>query len=493
MKSLNPFVMKRNGLFLWFVLIGLALFAQNPPRPFGPVPTPAQMAWQRMEMNMFCHFGPNTFTGLEWGEGTETEDLFNPTALDCNQWVSVAKNTGFKGIIITAKHHDGFCLWPSPESDHTVKQSAWRNGQGDVLMELSEACRKGSVKFGVYISPWDRNAPTYGTDAYNTVFLRTLKHVHTHYGSIFEQWFDGANGEGPNGKKQLYDWKKFNAQTLRLQPDAVIFSDVGPGSRWIGNEEGMCGRTCWSRLDVKGYGPGADAPSLDTLNRGNYNGACWVPAETDVSIRPGWFWRASEHPKSVQELLGIYYNSVGRNSLLLLNVPPDNRGLIPAEDSLRLVEFRAALDSIFAHDLAKNVSFIFASQERNSSACNIRPTTYDPLWLVRGDYDNYWATDDSVTKAYIQLRFDEPQTFNRVLLQEYIPLGQRVEKFHIEVEDESGNWRTIAEETTIGYKRIVLTETVTTQKVRIVIDRSRACIVLNRVGLFMDRVFVSEK
>ena len=304
--------MKKAILIVFVLLISIVMQAQNhhpkvkpadPPKPYGPVPTPAQVAWQRMEMNMFCHFGPNTFTGLEWGEGTEAEDIFNPTALDCNQWVAVAKQAGFGGIILTAKHHDGFCLWPNPMSTHTVRESAWRNGKGDVLRELSDACKKGGLKFGIYISPWDRNAPTYGTPEYNKVFLKTLRHAHTHYGPIFEQWFDGANGEGPNGKKQVYDWKKFNGQTKKLQPNAVIFSDVGPGCRWVGNEEGTCGRTCWSRLDVQGREPGKNAPSQDTLNAGNYNGACWIPAETDVSIRPGWFWRESEHPKSVHELL----------------------------------------------------------------------------------------------------------------------------------------------------------------------------------------------
>jgi alpha-L-fucosidase len=489
--------MKRTSLLLSLFFWGICLLAQNPPAPYGPVPTAAQVAWQRMEMNMFCHFGPNTFTGLEWGEGTEAEDIFNPTALDCHQWVAVAKQAGFGGIILTAKHHDGFCLWPNPLSTHTVRESAWRNGKGDVLRELSDACQKGGVKFGIYISPWDRNAPTYGTPAYNKVFLKTLRHAHTSYGPIFEQWFDGANGEGPNGKKQVYDWKKFNGQTKKLQPNAVIFSDVGPGCRWVGNEEGKCGRTCWSRLDVKGCEPGKNAPSQDTLNAGNYNGACWIPAETDVSIRPGWFWRASEHPKSVQELLKIYYNSVGRNSLLLLNVPPDNRGLIPAEDSLRLVEFRAALDSIFVHDLAKK-AHINASNCRSKNKkskifafeCqNEVPSCFN---VISDGYDDYWVTDDTVTAAWVTLEFREPQTFNRVMLQEYIPLGQRVEKFHVEVEDENGHWRTIAEETTIGYKRLVLTETVTTKKVRIVIDKSRACIVMSRVGLFMDNLFKGE-
>ncbi len=504
--------MKKSALLLILCLLGISIQAQkyapklkpaDPPKPFGPVPTAAQVAWQRMEMNLFCHFGPNTFTGLEWGEGTETEDIFTPTALDCNQWVAVAKNAGFQGIILTAKHHDGFCLWPNPVSTHTVRESAWRNGKGDVLKELSKACKKGGLKFGIYISPWDRNAPTYGTPEYNKVFLKTLRNAHKHYGPIFEQWFDGANGEGPNGKRQVYDWEKFNMQTLKLQPNAVIFSDVGPGCRWVGNEEGTCGRTCWSRLDVEGREPGKNAPSQDTLNAGNYNGACWIPAETDVSIRPGWFWRASEHPKSVQELLKIYYNSVGRNSLLLLNVPPDTRGLIPAEDSLRLMEFRAALDSIFARDLAEKVQVVCMSNSRGGQVQNCFETCsssrnidisnpFGPLALFDNNFDTYWATDDTVTTAWVTLEFNEPQTFNRVMLQEYIPLGQRVEKFHIEVEDENGNWRTIASETTIGYKRIVLTETVTTKKVRIVIDQSRACILLSRVGLFLDTILIEN-
>lgn len=461
-----------------------------PPKPFGPVPTAAQMAWQQMEMNMFCHFGPNTFTGKEWGDGTEIEDVFNPTDLNCDQWAAVANAAGFKGIIITAKHHDGFCLWPNPVSEHTVAQSSWRNGQGDVLRELSDACRKADLKFGVYISPWDRNAPTYGSPAYNETFLQTLQSALTQYGPIYEQWFDGANGEGPNGKKQVYDWPAFNGQVYKLQPNAAIFSDVGPGCRWMGNEQGVNGRTCWSRLDIDGYEPGALAPTQDTLNVGNYNGANWIPAETDVSIRPGWFYRDSEHPKTLQELLKIYYTSVGRNSLLLLNVPPDQRGRIATEDSARLVEFRQALDQIFADDLAKHSYIVSTSNYRfQDSHSEELKNQYKTIYAIYDDdYDIYWATDDSVHSAYVELEYVRPFTFNRVLLQEYIPLGQRVEQFHIEVMNEDGTWRTIAEETTIGYKRIVLTEKVTTKKVRIVIDKSRACIVLNKIGLYLDTI-----
>lgn len=461
-----------------------------PPNPFGPVPTAAQLAWQQMEMNMFCHFGPNTFTGKEWGDGTEIEDIFHPTALNCDQWAAVAKSAGFKGVIITAKHHDGFCLWPNPVSEHTVAQSNWRNGQGDVLRELSDACHKADLKFGVYISPWDRNAPTYGSPAYNETFLQTLQSALTQYGPIYEQWFDGANGEGPNGKKQVYDWPAFNGQVYKLQPNAVIFSDIGPGCRWMGNEQGVNGRTCWSRLDIAGYEPGALAPTQDTLNVGNYNGANWIPAETDVSIRPGWFYRDSEHPKTLQELLKIYYTSVGRNSLLLLNVPPDQRGRIATEDSARLVEFRQALDQIFADDLAKHSYIVSTSNYRfQDSHSEELKNQYKTIYAIYDDdYDIYWATDDSVHSAYVELEYVRPFTFNRVLLQEYIPLGQRVEQFHIEAMNEDGTWRTIAEETTIGYKRIVLTEKVTTKKVRIVIDKSRACIVLNKIGLYLDTI-----
>lgn len=469
-----------NLILLLSLLIVAISCGKNPPEPYGPLPTKQQVEWQKMETNMFMHFGPNTFTGKEWGDGTEIEDLFCPSVLDCNQWATIAKNAGFGGIIITAKHHDGFCLWPNPESEHTVAQSSWRDGKGDVLRELSDACAKTEIKFGVYISPWDRNAPTYGTAEYNITFLNTLQSALSNYGPIFEQWFDGACGEGPNGKRQVYDWCAFNNKVYELQPNAVIFSDVGPGCRWVGNEKGEAGRTSWSRLDIEGFGPGSVAPSQDTLNIGNVHGNCWIPSETDVSIRTGWFYRDSEHPKSLQELLKIYYTSVGRNSLLLLNVPPDQRGLIAAEDSIRLMEFRQALNDIFANDLAQNAEF---------SADNERGRKFSAKNLQNADYDSYWATDDDVLDAVITIDFATPQTFNRIMLQEYIPLGQRVSAFHVEALAEDGTWRTIASETTIGYKRILLVDDCTTESLRICIDSSFACPVLNKVALYFDNVF----
>ena len=457
------------------------VFGSNSPEPFGPTPTARQLEWQKMEMNMFAHFGPNTFTGREWGLGTEAEDVFNPTGLDCGQWTAIAKSAGFKGIIITGKHHDGFCLWPNPVCGHTVAKSPWKDGKGDVLKELSEACAKDGLKFGVYISPWDRNDPTYGTPEYNEVYVKTLESALGSYGDVFEQWFDGANGEGPNGKRQDYDWPLFNGTVRRLQPDAVIFSDIGPDCRWVGNERGSAGRTCWSRLDTEGFTPGAGAPSQDTLNRGNALGKYWIPAETDVSIRPGWFWRESENDKvkSVDELLRIYYESVGRNSLLLLNVPPDTTGRVNAADSTRLMEFRTALDRIFKDNLAEGAKAkATASRGRSFKAQNI----------LNDEYDSFWAAPDDVTEASITFNLKGEKTFNLIQLQEYVPLGQRVKSFTVEASCHNGQWTEIASETTIGYKRIIPVAETTASRIRLNITASFACPVLNGFALYLDPV-----
>ena len=471
------------------LLGGVAFLASScgvqEPEPYGVVPNQAQVEWQKKEYTMFVHFGPNTFTGTEWGSGQEKAEIFNPTALDCGQWASVAKAAGMKGIIITAKHHDGFCLWPNPVSKHTVAQSPWKDGKGDVLKELSEACREYGLEFGVYISPWDRNDPHYGTDEYNNVFVKTLEHALGSYGHVFEQWFDRACGEGPNGKQQVYDWPLFNSTVHRMQPEAVIFSDYGPGCRWVGNESGSAGRTCWSTINVNEDFTGPELSRKD-LNEGIRGGNTWAAAETDVSIRPGWFWRESENSKvkSLQHLLKIYYESVGRNSLLLLNVPADTRGLIHEVDSLRLMELRAALDEIFRKDLSEGAK-VEADNVRGGSR------RFKAQNLLEKNYDEYWTTDDDITKASFVVTLPEARTFNRVQLQEYIPLGQRVSAFTIEAMSEDGSWHPIARETTIGYKRIVHVPITTTTAVRVNIEESEACPVLNGFALYMDNIYTS--
>ncbi|MBP5341462.1 MAG: alpha-L-fucosidase [Bacteroidales bacterium] len=417
---------------LIITLAMLMLTACTTPEPYGPVPTEAQLAWQRMEINMFCHFGPNTFTGAEWGSGQEDKEVFAPTALDCGQWVDVARQAGMGGIILTAKHHDGFCLWPSAYSTHTVPDSL------DILRALRTAidAHNSSLKMGVYISPWDRNHPAYGTPEYNTVFANTLKEVHTQYGPFFEQWFDGACGEGPNGRRQEYDWPLFEGTVLDINPQCILFSDVGPGCRWVGNEEGHADDTNWSRLKVE-----SGKRTTENGGCGDIDGDRWIPAEVDVSIRPGWFWHKDEHPKTMEELMEIYYNSVGRNGLLLLNVPPDTNGRISPEDSAVLMAFRHERDRIFSNDLTQGAQ-VSARSRLGHSARNVLDTAYHTYWA---------ATSDN---AAITLNLDNPEDFDLIVIQEYIPLGQRVSHFSIFADGSP-----VAEGTTVGYKRIIRCDT----------------------------------
>ena len=409
--------MGQKTLILSVILLATACSSPDP-KPYGPVPSEAQLAWQRMEINMFCHFGPNTFTGAEWGSGQEDKTIFNPTALDCHQWADVASQAGMGGIILTAKHHDGFCLWPSAFSDHTVSP------EHDVLREFVDACHEIGVMPGVYISPWDRNHPSYGAPEYNTVFANMLREVHNNYGPFFEQWFDGACGEGPNGKRQEYDWTLFNSTVLNINPNTIIFSDWGPGCRWVGNEEGHADETCWSTV----------------------GDSSWVPVEADVSIRPGWFWHADEHPKTVDELMEIYYNSVGRNGLLLLNVPPDNRGRIPAEDSAVLVAFRQERDRIFSRDLTHGAK-VRAIGRPGHKAANVLDTAYH----------TYWA---ALSKdPWISIELDSVTDFDIIVIQEYIPLGQRVTsvQLYTQAYDDLYPYTNVDNPlcTTVGYKRII--------------------------------------
>jgi alpha-L-fucosidase len=439
----------RKSFLSLFLFVSIFVSAQK--NETSPLPTKAQLAWHETEFYLFMHFGPNTFTGKEWGEGDEPEDIFNPSELDCRQWCRVAKASGAKGIIITAKHHDGFCLWPSKYSKHTVRESKWKDGKGDVLKELSKACREFGLKFGVYISPWDRNHPDYGTEKYNDVFVGMMKEIFQNYGPIWELWWDGANGEGPNGKKQEYDWRRYENTVRQLSPKTVVFSDIGPDIRWVGNENGFVGDPNWNFLDTAGYKRGIGAPANDTLNHGNYHGKHWIPAECDVSIRPGWFYREEEDSKvkSPEKLFDIYLKSVGRGANLLLNVPPDKRGLIHDIDSAALMNFKKLREESFATNLLKGADSYYEFSQKDLH--------YKPL-LLRG-FDTTSAYYGINLQNFI-VQLSQPVKTNCIVLREAIHLGQSIRRFSIVLYN---NEKPIGEVqgTSIGRKRI-LTFPVTT-------------------------------
>lgn len=457
------------------LFVGSRTFAQQFPKPTGPVPNKYQLEWQDMEYYMFIHFGPNTFTDKEWGHGDEDPKVFNPKKLDARQWARTAKAAGMKAIIITAKHHDGFCLFPSKFSTHTVRESAWKDGKGDVLKELSAACKEYGLKFGVYLSPWDRNHPDYGTPQYNDVFAKTLNEVHTQYGPIFEQWFDGAKGE--NEKKQQYDFPKFYEVVRKNNPQAIIFSDIGPDARWMGNENGVAGATNWSTLNTDGFGVGADAPPAAVLNTGNEGGKYWIPAEVDVSIRPGWFYSAATDNKikTLRELVSIYNTSVGRNSNLLLNVPVNRDGLIHPADSTRLMELRKYLDQAYKTNLAKGMKVTsFPTSKSSFSMKN----------LTDGNPATFWAIDGVLKSSTIFIDLGKPVTFNQVVLQEFIKLGQRVKLFSVSYWD-GQKYTSLGEYTTIGHKRIISFPNVTGSKIRVDLpELSGANPALSEIGVY---------
>ncbi len=408
-------------------------------QPQMPTPSPRQLAWHKMEYYAFTHFGPNTFTDKEWGGGDEDPNLFNPTSLDCRQWARAFKQAGMTGIIITAKHHDGFCLWPSKYSTHTVAQSKWMAGKGDVLKELSAACRAEGLKMGVYLSPWDRNHPAYGTPEYNQVFANMLHEVLTNYGPIFEVWFDGANGEGPNGKKQVYDWGLFIKTVRECQPNAVIFSDAGPDIRWVGNEDGHSAPTCWCTIDRKRYVPGS--PLYKELTEGDPNGPDWVPAECDVSIRPGWFYHPDQDAKvkTPEQLFSLFLQSVGQNANFLLNVPPDRRGRIADPDIKALMGFKQLRDAAFADKVLEG-------------------------------------------KATV-LMFKKPTKVNTIVMQEDLTQGQRVKSFIVDAMFD-GAWQQVAEGTTIGNKRILQFGPVEASGIRVRVTDSFTTYFLKKIAVY---------
>jgi len=458
----------------------------NAPTPFGPVPTARQLAWHQQEFIGFIHFTVNTFTDREWGYGDEDPKIFNPSAFSARQIVITAKDAGMKGLIFTCKHHDGFCLWPSKHTEHSVRNASWKNGNGDMVKELSDACRKQGIAFGVYLSPWDRNHKDYGQPEYLTYYRNQLRELLTDYGEITEVWFDGANGgDGFYGgarehrkidPKTYYDWPTTWQLVRELQPAASMFSDAGPDIRWVGNERGHAGDPCWATLNREDFAPGSsDVKRLETGDRtGNY----WVPAECDVSIRKGWFYHPSEDTtvKTPRELVDLYFASVGRGAVLLLNLPPDRRGLIHERDIQALQGFRRMLDTIFARDLARKAK-VSASNTRG------KHPRFAPALVSDARTDTFWATDDVSTNPDLVLSFSNPVTFNLVRLREYLPLGQRVEGFALD-SWQDGGWVEFGAGTSIGNCRLLRTEPVTTTRVRLRITSSPVCPTISEFGLF---------
>jgi len=463
----------------------------TPPKPVGPTPSKRQLAWQDLQYYAFIHFNMNTFTDVEWGTGAESPERFNPTQLDTRQWARVAKEADMKGIILTAKHHDGFCLWPTKTTEHSVKNSLWKNGKGDVVRDLAAACKEYGLKLGLYLSPWDRNNEHYGQPEYVRIFHEQLRELLTNYGNLFEVWFDGANGGyghygGANETRRIdnrtyYEWPKTTKMIRELQPNAVIFSDAGPDVRWIGNESGWANETNWSIMRRDEIYPGW--PRYVELRSGHEDGTHWLPAEVNTSIRPGWYYHASQdnQVKSLSQLVRIFYESIGRNGNLLLNLPVDKRGLVHEADVRQLMALKRQIDKDFAVELAKKQTAT-ASDVRGSSS------VYEAENAIDGNKESYWATNDHVTQASITVSFEKPTEVNRILLQEYIPLGQRVKKFKVSAEIE-GEWKDIDEQTTIGYKRILQFETVKADKIKVDILESKGPITLANLELYRAPAF----
>lgn len=476
-----------------YLLIGLAAFVftackiTNPPKPIMPVPTPEQVAWHKTEMYAFIHFGLNTFNDLEWGFGNTPASTFNPENLDCEQWARIIKAAGFKGIVLTAKHHDGFCLWQTATTEYSVKNSPWKNGKGDVVQDLSEACKKHGLKLGIYLSPWDRNNADYAKPEYvNNVYHNQIRELVSNYGPLFEFWFDGANGGngwygGTNehrsiNPKTYYNYEKDREIIKEKHPAAMIFGGTVPDIRWIGNESGWAGETQWSMFDTEpalGY-------RYESSQWGNENGKKWLGAEVDVSIRPGWFYHASEdhQVRSLSQMVDYYYHSIGRNANLILNFPISLKGTIHHIDSARVMEWAEVIQNDF-----KNNILAQASVEASST----RGKKFAAKNVLDKNWDTYWATEDNVTNGKLIFSFKEPTAFNRLLIQEYIPLGQRVRTFKIEVE-KNGKWLPVQpydSTTTIGYKRILRFKTITADKICINFLDARGPLCINNVKAYI--------
>jgi alpha-L-fucosidase len=459
----------------------------EPPAAVMPVPSENQLRYHEMEMNAFIHFTTNTFTDLEWGMGDENPAIFNPSSFDPAQWMRIISQTGMKGVILTTKHHDGFCLWPSAFTEHSVKHSSYKNGNGDIVKEVADACRQARLKFGVYLSPWDRNRADYGTPAYLDYYRNQLKELFTRYGPVFEMWFDGANGGkgyygGSNETRKInsatyYEWPTTLHMVRDLQPDVLFFSDAGPDIRWVGNERGTAGLTNWNMITNDTLHAGK--PGIEKLlNTGSEDGKSWIPAEVDVSIRPGWFYHQKEDSlvKTPEKLFEIYLTSVGRGSNLLLNLPPDRRGLIHENDVKALKGFKALLDAAFKTNLTTN-ALIRASNTRGADS------RFAASKLIDDKKETYWATDDQVLQSNIEIDFGKQVSVKYLVMQEFIKLGQRIKSYNIEI-FKDGAWLEVADGTTIGYKTIRMIGPATTHKIRINFKSSRGCPVMSNVEVY---------
>lgn len=458
------------------------------PSPVLPIPEPKQVEWQKMETYAFIHFGLNTFNDREWGYGDSDPGMFNPAKLDCEQWAQTLVNSGMKGVIFTAKHHDGFCLWPFKGTNYSVANSPYKNGKGDIVRELADACKKYGLKFAVYLSPWDRHQGNYGTPEYLDYFYAQLRDLLTNYGKVFEVWFDGANGgDGWYGgaketrsidHENYYNFPRIYEMLDSIQPQAVIFSDEGPGCRWVGNENGYAGATNWAFLRKGKVYTGS--PKYRAMQYGCEDGDRWVPAECDVSIRPGWFYHPEEdgRVKTPEQLVDLYYRSVGHNATLLLNFPVDRNGLIHPVDSAHAVKFHQLVQEELKTNLVSGMS---------PKVSNERGGPFKGSAMTDADYDTYWATEDGVNAADVEFTYHKPQRMNRMLLQEYIPLGQRVKSFVVEYKDKNGVWlpvRLQEETTTVGYKRLLRFETVVSDGIRVRFTDSRGPLCINNIGVY---------
>jgi alpha-L-fucosidase len=489
--SIDATVSRRSLLLTAPAAISLLRANTGAPPPYGALPSARQLRWHELETYGFIHFTVNTFTGREWGEGDEDPNIFNPSAFDPDQMITALKAAGMKGVILTCKHHDGFCLWPTKTTDHSVKSSSWRNGKGDVVRDISDAAHRHGLKFGVYLSPWDRNNAAYAKPEYIGIYRAQLTELLTNYGPIFEVWHDGANGgTGYYGgarekrlidKTRYYDWPNTWALARKLQPDAVIFSDVGPDIRWVGNEKGIAGETCWETYDPVGENGGPASPGDVNAKQspvGTRNSKHWLPPECDVSIRPGWFWHAEENEKvkTPRELMELYFKSVGRGASFLLNVPPDRRGRFHEADVRSLEEFGKLRHAMFSRNLAAGAKAIASNTRAESQS-------FGPHNLI-DDRDTYWATDDGVTTPEVTFEFSRPQSFDVVRLRECIRLGQRVGAFAVDVW-KSGGWDKVAQATSIGSCRLLrLDNNVTASKLRVRITDSAASPALSEISIF---------